>query len=119
MTQVIETEHLTSRPSCGGRVDKGEAFADLMHLAVSKGITVKFLPFPVSNGRWKGKRIGIRQSLPTIEDINYTLAHEVAHTYLHYDKGDTINSDRHDEYEEQADRAAKMLLDMLRMGVPT
>jgi Zn-dependent peptidase ImmA (M78 family) len=66
----------------------------------------------------KGDRIGIRQSLPTIEDINYILAHEIAHVYLHYDKGDTITSDRHDEYEEQADRAAKMLLDMLGMEVP-
>ncbi len=118
MTQVIETEHFEGRPSCGGRADKGEVFADLMHLAVSRGITVKFIPFQFYNGRWNGNRIGIRQSLSSIDEINYILAHEIAHSYLHYDKGDTINSDRHDEYEEQADRAAKMLLDMLRMGVP-
>ena len=88
-----------------------------MHLAVSRGITVRFVPFQFYNGRLKGNRIGIRQSLPTIDDINDILAHEIAHSYLHYDKGDTINSNRHDEYEEQADRAARMLLDMLRMEV--
>lgn len=116
--QTIETEHLESCPAYGSSVDKGEVFADLMHLAVSKGITVRFVPFQFYNGRLKENRIGIRQSLPTIEDINDILAHEIAHAYLHYDKGDTITSDRHDEYEEQADRAAKMLLDMLRMEVP-
>lgn len=45
----------------------------------------------------------------------YNLAHELAHLYLHYDKGDTIKSDHHDEYEEQADRAARMLIDVLSM----
>ena len=58
-------------------------------------------------------RMGISQNLQTIDDVNYNLAHELAHAYLHYDKGDTINSDLHEQYEEQADRAAKMLLDLL------
>ena len=80
--QTIETEHLEGCPACGGSVDKGEVFADLMHLAVSKGITVRFVPFQFCNGRMKGDRIGIRQSLPTIEDINYILAHAIAHVYL-------------------------------------
>lgn len=116
MTEVIETNGLRNYPACGSRVDKGEIFTDLMHLAVSKEITVKFVPFQCYNGRLKENRIGIRQSLPTIDDINYILAHEIAHAYLHYDKGDTINSDRHKEYEEQADRAAKMLLAALSAG---
>lgn len=87
MTEVIETDGLRSCQTCGSRVDKGEIFAGLMHLAVSKEIAVKFLPFQFYYGRLSGNRIGIRQSLPTIEDINYTLAHEIAHAYLHYDKG--------------------------------
>lgn len=48
----------------------------------------------------------------TIDRINYNLAHELAHAYLHYDKGDTIHSERHADYEEQADRAAEMLLEL-------
>lgn len=93
--------------------DKGETFAKLMHLATSNGIIVKFLPLPISDARLKGDHLAIRQDLPTIEDFNYNLAHELAHAYLHYDKGDTINSDMHEQYEEQADRAAKMLLDAI------
>lgn len=93
--------------------DKGEVFAMLVHLATSKGIIVRFLPLPISDARLKGNHIAIKQDLPTIEDFNYNLAHELAHAYLHHDKGDTINSESYEQYEEQADRAAKMLLDVL------
>lgn len=46
----------------------------------------------------------------TEEEYIETLAHELAHHFLHYEKGDTISSDKHAEYEEQADRADNMLL---------
>ncbi len=91
-------------------MDKGEVFAKLVHIATEHGIIVRFAPLQANDGRLKGNRIAIRQDLPTIEDFNYNLAHEIAHAFLHCDKGDTINSDRHAEYEEQADRAANMLL---------
>lgn len=98
-------------------MDNGEVFVKLMHLATRNQIAVKFVPFTVSYARLKatpqGMRMGISQNLQTIEDINYNLAHELAHAYLHYDKGDTINSVMHEQYEEQADRAAKMLLDAI------
>lgn len=93
--------------------DKGETFAQLVHLAISQGIIVRFAPLCTSDGRLKGNRLAVRQDLPSIEDFNYNLAHELAHAYLHYDKGDTINSEMYEQYEEQADRAAKMLLDAI------
>lgn len=108
-----ETQHARSCPTSGSKNDKGEVFAALMHLAVSRGIIVRFAPLQFCDGRLKGNKLAIRQSL-TIDEINCNLAHEIAHVYLHYDK-DTINTKRHNEYEEQADRAAKMLLDILRM----
>lgn len=92
--------------------DKGVVFAELMNLATLKGITVKFVPFKAHYGLLKGDCLGIKQDIG-IDYINYTLAHELAHVYLHYDKGDTIHSDLHDQYEEQADRAARMILDIL------
>lgn len=82
--------------------DKGEIFTKMLHLAISKGVTVRFVPFKEHNAMIKGDRLGLRQDLSTIEDINYSLAHELAHAYLHYDKGDTIKSDYHEQYEEQA-----------------
>lgn len=100
-------------------MDSGKIFQNLVHLAVENGITVKFVPLQVSYARIKGNRIGLSDRLGTIEDFNYNLAHELVHSFLHYDKGDTIKSDKHREYEEQADRAAKMLLaalDVMQKG---
>lgn len=91
-------------------MNNGEIFQKLMHIAAKKEITVKFAPLQYYDGILKGNRIAIRQELSTIEDFNYNLAHELAHYFLHYDKGDTVNSDKHKEYEEEADRAANMLL---------
>ena len=85
----------------------------LMHLAEKNGISVKFTPFKGSDGRLAyahGEvRIGIRIGM-SFDEYVYNLAHELAHYFLHYDKGDTIRYEKHEEYEEQADRAAKMLL---------
>lgn len=90
--------------------DKGEIFCRSVHLATEKGIVVRFAPLQLCDGRIKGNRIGIRQSLETVDGYNYNLAHGSAHYFLHYDKGDTLSSGKHKEYEEQADRTAKMLL---------
>ena len=95
--------------------DCGRVFEALVRLAVSNGIIVRFAPLQASHARLKNNRIALNEKLATIEDINYNLAHELAHSFLHYDKGDTIGSDRHAEYEEQADRAAKMLLAALEV----
>ncbi|MDU5177117.1 ImmA/IrrE family metallo-endopeptidase [Clostridium butyricum] len=51
--------------------------------------------------------------------ILYTLAHELAHGYLHKDKGNTVDSPKHAEYEEEADRAAHMILDLLSVDINT
>ena len=82
---------------------------------------IEFLqPFKAFDGRIKGDRIGIRQSLESIDEYNYNLAHELAHAYPHYDKGsilpDMDDKKLHKQYEEQADRAAKMLLAALTVG---
>lgn len=93
--------------------DKGEVFAQLMHLAYEIGYSVVFVPFKTYDGRVKNDRLGIRQDM-SIDDINYNLAHELAHVFLHYDKGnilsDAISDSEHEKYEEQADRAANLLL---------
>ncbi|MCI8788627.1 MAG: ImmA/IrrE family metallo-endopeptidase [Lachnospiraceae bacterium] len=98
-------------------MDSGKVFEDLIHLAASREITVKFAPLRVSYARIQGNRIALSDKLETIEDFNYNLAHELAHSYLHGDKGDIIPGAVDEEmlaqYEEQADRGAKMLLDAL------
>lgn len=85
----------------------------LLHLAESQGVKVSFVPFKANDGMMvrvnNEKRIGIRMGM-NFNDYVYNLAHELAHHFLHYDKGDTIRSERHAEYEEQAERAANLLL---------
>ncbi len=97
--------------------NKSEIFYHLLMLAKTNHAMVLFAPFKGHDGLLKGLgngevRIGIRMDMD-FDNYIYNLAHELAHLYLHYDKGNTIKSDRHDEYEEQADRAAKMLIDVL------
>lgn len=92
--------------------DKGEVFARLIHIADRNNIQVKLCQLLASDGRLKDDRIALRSAMG-IDDINYSHAHELAHYYLHFDKGNTISSEKHADYEEQADRAAKMLLDAL------
>ena len=94
-------------------MDNGKIFERLLRLANSKGVIVRFCLFQALEGRLYGNRLEIAQDL-TIEKINYNLARELAHAYLHYDKGDTIHSKCRADYEEQADRAAKMLLELIK-----
>ena len=97
-------------------MESGKIFESLVHLAVSNGIIVRFAPLSASHARLKNNRIALSESLRTIDEINYNLAHELAHYYLHYDKGDILSNLNHKSYEEQADRAAKMLLEALAKG---
>lgn len=96
------------------------SMSELLHFAENVGARVTFHDFESSaKGLMKGNgdgtfKIGIRKGLSESE-ATYTLAHELAHIYLHIDKGNTIESPYHAEYEEQADRAAKMLLDFMKM----
>ena len=91
------------------KIDAGITFQTLLRLANKEEILVGFKPLPVSDGRIKGDRLAIRRELE-IDAINYNLAHELSHHFLHFDKGNIMDSDKNAEYEEQADRAAKMLL---------
>lgn len=94
-------------------VEKDAVIAELVELGRRKDLKIIIKPFRSrAKGLLKGNKIGIREGM-SIEEMKYTLAHEIAHIYLHSDKGNTIFSEKYNEYEEQADRAAVMLLDLL------
>lgn len=94
-------------------MDTGKVFEGLVHLAAQHNVIVGFFPFEANKGMLYGEgenaTIGIKIDM-NFDEYIYNLAHELAHYFLHYDKGNTITSEKHAEYEEQADRAAKMLL---------
>lgn len=96
-----------------GNTDNEKLFSRLIFLSGENGIEIMIKPFKShAKGLLVDNTIGLSNNL-SVEEMNYTLAHELAHYFLHYDKGDTITSEKHAEYEEQDDRAAKMLLTAL------
>ena len=96
-------------------VQESKIFENLLKIAKEKQIKeIIFKDFKASaNGYLKGNKIGIRIGT-SLKEINYTIAHELAHLYLHYDKTNTVKSPDHQKYEEQADRAAILILDVLQ-----
>lgn len=90
-------------------IAENAAVNELVSFANFLGLTVDFKPLKYNDGRLRDKRILIREGMSTTKTI-YALAHEIAHAALHFDKGDTMNSPKHDEYEEQAHRAAMLII---------
>lgn len=76
------------------------------------GINTNFLPLQASNARIKDNRIVVRFG-QDLETTNFMLAHEIAHFNLH--SGDLINNPD-PELEAEADRAAEMIIKILRAG---
>lgn len=90
----------------------------LKRFAETKGFDVRIIDFNIEKecGWLLNNHIYVNNNQNVSKDrVAYTLAHEIAHGYLHKDKGNTIDSPKHAEYEEQADRAAHMILDLLAM----
>lgn len=98
--------------------EKADIFVKLIHLVEKLRGEVYFVTFKsksegmMMSDNLRNLRIGIRSEMDFDRYI-YNIAYELAHYFLHFDKGDVITSSRHKEYEEQADRGAKMLLTAL------
>lgn len=87
-------------------------FRTLLHVAEERGISVSSYPLKTCRSMLKGDVIGIRDGL-TLREIDYELAWELAHSFIHYDGGDIIRSPLSMEYNAQAARAAEMIILML------
>lgn len=98
--------------------EKADIFVKLIHLVEKLRGEVYFTTFRsksegmMISDNLRNLRIGIRSEMDFDRYI-YNIAYELAHYFLHFDKGDVITSSRHKEYEEQADRGARMLLSAL------
>lgn len=84
----------------------------LLKVAEEKKIQVKSMPFKALKSALHGDRIGIRMEL-TVEEAAYELAWELSHAFIHYDGGDVVQSPLSKDYNEQADRAAGMIITIL------
>lgn len=87
-------------------------FRTLLHVAENRGLDVKSYPLKCNRSILKRDVIGIQDGL-TLREIDYELAWELAHSFIHYDGGDLVRSPLSKDYNEQATRAAGMIIVML------
>lgn len=86
----------------------------LLQVADDAGIKVKSLPFEGVSSVLKGDRIGIKSGV-TVEKACYELAWELSHAFIHYKDGDLIKSPLSKDYNDQATRAADMIINILNI----
>lgn len=87
-------------------------FKNLLALADEQGITLKLQDFKSFSSILHGKCIGIRKQ-QLFEKVVYEAAYELAHYFIHYNQGNLVKSPLEKDYNEQAERAAFMMIRML------
>lgn len=91
-------------------------FKVLMKVAEDNGIEVDSFPFKCCDSKLYNNHIGIRTEMP-IEKVTYELAWELSHAFIHHDNGDMIRSPLSKDYNEQATRAAEMIIKALNVNI--
>ncbi|WP_278884922.1 ORF6N domain-containing protein [[Ruminococcus] torques] len=86
----------------------------LLKVAEDRGIKVDSFPFGTVDSMLKDNHIGIRTQV-TVEKACYELAWELSHAFIHYQKGDLIKSPLSKDYNEQATRAANMVMEIFNV----
>lgn len=87
-------------------------FKNLLALAEEQGIMLKIKDLKGYDSYLKGQRIAIRKN-QMFEKVVYEAAFELAHYFIRYDAGDIINSPLAKDYNDQAEKAAFMIIRLL------
>lgn len=87
-------------------------FKNLLALAEEQGIMLKIKDLKGYDSYLKGQRIAIRKN-QMFEKVVYEAAFELAHYFIHYDAGEIINSPLAKDYNDQAEKAAFMIIRLL------
>lgn len=87
-------------------------FKNLLALAEEQGISLKVKDTSGCTSILKGNRIAVRKH-QLFEKVVYETAYELAHYFIHYNQGDLINNPLAKDYNDQAERAAFMMIRML------
>lgn len=91
-------------------------FKNLLAIAEENDITLRLKDMSGYFSVLNGKRIVVRKNLE-FEKVVYELAYELAHYFIHYNQGNMINSPLSKDYNEQAERAACMIIRLLDIKV--
>lgn len=93
-----------------------ETLKILLEVAEKNGIKVQSYPLRNYDSTLQDNYITVRNEV-TVEKACYEIAYELSHAYIHYHKGDLIKSPLMKEYNEQAERAACMIIKILNVKV--
>lgn len=91
-------------------------FKILLHMTEEQGIRIRLLPLDGYGSILRGKRLGIGENF-TLREIDYELAWNLAHTYLQSGYGDTERSSKMEEFNEQATKAAGMIIQLINSAI--
>lgn len=91
-------------------------FKNLLAIAEENDITLRLKDMSGYFSVLNGKRIVVRKNLE-FEKVVYELAYELAHYFIHYNQGNMINSPLSKDYNEQAEKAACMIIRLLDIKV--
>lgn len=87
-------------------------FKVLLDFADRQGIKIRSFPFTSYKSVLHGDHIGVKNKM-TLEEVNYEIAFELSHAIMHYDQGDMVHSPLAKIYNQQAEKAATMLIGLL------
>lgn len=94
-------------------------FNILQEYARARKMTVRSCDFKSKSTSMLHKdRIGIRSHLQ-LEEVNYELAYELAHAIIHASAGSILDRAGQREYNERAEKAAEMIIQILDMAEKT
>lgn len=106
---VQKTEPVKNKVAIPAMTEPVFVFKNLLALAEEQNIVFKIKDIPGYISRLSGNRIAVRENL-AFEKVVYELAYELAHYFIHYNKGDIVDCPLTKEYNEQAERAAFMMI---------
>ena len=108
----VKTEPVKRRVAIPYMEEPVFIFKNLLALAEDQDVVLKIKDIPGYDSMLKGKRIAVHKN-QMFEKVVYEMAYELAHYFVHYNAGNIINSPLAKDYNEQADRAAFMMIRML------
>lgn len=109
---VQKTEPIKRNASIPAMKEPVFIFKNLLLLAEEQGIVFKIKDIHGYFSILRENKIAVCSNL-VFERVVYELAYELAHYFIHYKNGNLIDSPLSKDYNEQAERAAYMMITML------
>ena len=109
---TVKTEPIKNKVTIPHMEEPIFIFKNLLALAEEQGITLKIKDISGYYSVLREKRVAVRKN-QMFENVIYEIAYELAHYFIHYNQGNMVRSPLRKDYNEQAERAASMMIRML------